>query len=123
MKVIDLLNGIANKEEVPKTIKYIDFIWTFDKEANDYINGSSWLFADIVSDYDDVSTFLNNIIEVVDKEDYFIDIKELKMTQGSIDNKEFIASYITNNRLIINDLIKNQKLIIEKLKEQDNEED
>lgn len=35
MKIIDLLNKIANGEEVPKKIKYREIIWTF--EENTYL--------------------------------------------------------------------------------------
>lgn len=44
IKVIDLLNKIANGEEVPKKIKY-NIIWNFDEEIKDYVsecNGESF---------------------------------------------------------------------------------
>lgn len=36
MKVIDLLNKLANGEEVPNKIKYCDEILTYDKEIDNY---------------------------------------------------------------------------------------
>ena len=36
MKVIDLLNKIANGEEVPKKIKWRDKIWTYNNKDQDY---------------------------------------------------------------------------------------
>ena len=43
MKIIELLNKIANGEEVPKRIKYINSIWEYDKETKDYFNDDLWL--------------------------------------------------------------------------------
>lgn len=37
IKIIDLLNKIANNEEVPKKIKYNDEIWEYYKDSGDYI--------------------------------------------------------------------------------------
>ena len=37
MKIIDLLNKIANGEEVPKQIKYRDWLYEFEKDCNDYM--------------------------------------------------------------------------------------
>ena len=36
MKVIDLLNKIANGEEVPKKIKYLSYEYEFNKEDKEY---------------------------------------------------------------------------------------
>ena len=36
MKIIDLLNKIANGEEVPKKIKYKNIIWHFNKKDKTY---------------------------------------------------------------------------------------
>ena len=43
MKVIDLLNKIANGEEVPKRIKYINSIWEYDEKTKDYFHDDLWL--------------------------------------------------------------------------------
>jgi len=43
MKIIDLLNKIANGEDVPKRIKYINSIWEYDEETKDYIHDDLWL--------------------------------------------------------------------------------
>lgn len=37
MKVIDLLNRIANGEEVPKKIKYDEHIWLFKEGVREYL--------------------------------------------------------------------------------------
>lgn len=38
MKVIDLLNKIANEEEVPKKIKAQNYIWTYEENFKQYKN-------------------------------------------------------------------------------------
>ena len=47
MKIIDLLNKIANGEEVPKKIKYHDAIFTLREEKDDYINAYTWFTNEI----------------------------------------------------------------------------
>jgi len=49
MKVIDLLNKIANGEEVPKKIKYINSIWKYDKETKDYFHDDLGLIYSMTS--------------------------------------------------------------------------
>ena len=36
IRVIDLLNKIANGEDVPKKIKYDEYIYNYSKECKDY---------------------------------------------------------------------------------------
>ena len=38
LRIIDLINKIANNEELPKKIKYDDVIWDYDYTIGDYIN-------------------------------------------------------------------------------------
>jgi len=73
MKVIDLLNKIANNEELPKYIKYDSYKWVFCKEFKDYKKlcdkhdeYTDWLF----EEYDLINS-LNDEIEIIEdtKED------------------------------------------------------
>lgn len=66
MKVIDLLNKIANNEEVPLRIKYDDEIYIYNFEIKDYefIDRCGWLM--------DISRgngneFLNDEIEIIEE--------------------------------------------------------
>ena len=53
IKVIDLLNKIANGEELPEEIKYDNTIWQYNKAKTDYYQdiGSTklYFFADSIS--------------------------------------------------------------------------
>ena len=59
MKIIDLLNKIANEEEVPKKIKYNNETFTIRKEKDDYTSQNHW-FTDRFSLLD-----LNEEVEVI----------------------------------------------------------
>ena len=108
MKVIDLLNKIANGEEVPRKFTYNGYLWEYD------INNKMWFyyFGEGKNHRFDklfyLNMCLNDEVEILDEEDEFIDIEEI--TQECFDNWTCAKH--------INDLIKNQKLIINKLKEE-----
>ena len=74
IKIIDLLNKIANGEEVPKKIKYDDEIFTLNeiilenskKNIDYYLSGRSLLlFEDIIN----VHLHLNDEVEILDDEE------------------------------------------------------
>jgi hypothetical protein len=64
MKVIDLLNKIANGEEVPKKIKYRDWLYEFEKDCNDYLCQYDSL---LYRENDDVRQFLNDEVEIIEE--------------------------------------------------------
>ena len=63
MKVIDLLNRIANGEDVPSPIYHNGLYYDF--EDGDYFNQEniSWLFND-----NDINTILNDTVEILKEE-------------------------------------------------------
>lgn len=115
IKIIDLYNIIADGQ-IPKKIKYNTRIYEYDAEQDDYstfvISHYEYLLDDI-----NVTSQLNDEVEILD-EDEFIDIEELDVECddcGRIDGI-YMARPEVEERKIINDLIKNQKKIIERLK-------
>ena len=112
MKVIDLLNKIANGEEVPKKIKHHwEYEYKFDELRNEYCYmdnenrrfDEEWLVMSMIKDE----------VEILDEEDEFIDIRELGIPEiDTVENER-----ICRAEHKINDLIKNQKKIIEEIKE------
>lgn len=67
MKVIDLLNKIANGEEVPKKIKYLNIIY----KATYRPNGDLFQYVDITNDEEYFSYYcvplrLNDEVEVIE---------------------------------------------------------
>ena len=121
IKIIDLLNKIANGEEVPKEIKIKTSEGTiapFFLSDDEYINvytGNSLL--QCLDEFD-----LNDEVEILDEEDEFEDIEELNIerTWQNEFKTEPVLRYIYKEDMEdiehkINQLIKNQKKIIEKL--------
>lgn len=73
MKIIDLLNKIANREEVPKKIKYRKCIFEYEEKYKDYFtkNGiipttfdTNGIFRNIFLDY---NNFLNDEVEIIEE--------------------------------------------------------
>ena len=66
MKIIDLLNKIANGEEVPKKIKYDDDIYEYDYDEKNYahffIDHYNYLFDE------DIMQILDNKVEILEEE-------------------------------------------------------
>ncbi len=111
MKIIDLLNKIAKGEEVPKTITYMGSVYDYDNECKDYedIMTGDLFFDDRYNTHvlnDEVAIVLE---EVEDKE--YEDIEEIKLvdTQNLWDRDIVIGDKL-------NALIRNQKYILEQLK-------
>lgn len=132
MKIIDLLNRIANGEEVPKKFRYDNNIFVYDEEDKDYIysNGNVSFFTDYFTDIyhlEDVLMILNDEVEII--EDEFIDIKEIenKCKRNKIltedESKENIVRNFNMLANKINDLIKNQHLLINKINERNDKND
>mgnify|MGYP003289694863 CR=1 FL=1 len=116
MKIIDLLNKIANGEEVPKKIKYDEMI--FEYQGSDWLcKKNGWWF--ITSD-DKILENLNDEVEILDEEDEFEDIVEygkpvlLELQCEDIKLRD-LQSYMYLLAKDQNTLIKNQKKIIDKL--------
>lgn len=80
MKVIDLLEKIANGEEVPKKIKYTSLIWEYNKEIKDYFNDDLWLFYSLNS-----IGLIEGKVEIIEdtsKEDK--KIEKIELTNGGL---------------------------------------
>lgn len=100
MKIIELLNKIANGEEVPKKIKYRNWLYEFKKNYNDYLCQYDSL---LYRENDDVRQFLNDEVEILDN------LEEEKKIPEKLPTYDCIDAYskfdINDNRKIINELI------------------
>jgi hypothetical protein len=69
LRIIDLINKIANNEELPKKIKYDDVIWDYDYTIGDYINEDK-VKALIESLFWGNSTFsfINDEVEIIEED-------------------------------------------------------
>ena len=103
IRVIDLLNKIANGEEVPRKIHYQNDDFTLTDTFKNYVNEYNDLL-EIVS-----GTELNDEVEILDEEDEFEDIEDIISIETPIDYDIIMT---------LNKLIKNQKKIIMRLKDE-----
>lgn len=66
MKIIELLIRIANKEEIPKKIKYSSKIWELEEHNGDYKNEDTYLF-EYLFKYINTKTFINYKVEIIEE--------------------------------------------------------
>ena len=107
MKIIDLLNKIANNEEVPKKIKINGII--FDYQGDDYLYKDKkakeyWLFS---AGYTDkfvwLDSFLNTNVEIIEEEKKIpekitvqdlLDLDTGSLLKRIVDNQNEIIDYL-----------------------------
>lgn len=94
MKVIDLLNKIANGEEVPKYITYVN-------RLNDEFETMMICKENIIYKLDNDIIELNSVVEVTEEEKK---IPEKLSTKTPFDDKEKEV-FILENRVKINEII------------------
>lgn len=105
MKIIDLLVKISQGEKMPKKIKYEGYVWEYDKVAKDYYRNDIdeeyiYLFQELFKK--EIGFFINNEVEIIEEDKKII---RLEFEEGNIEEKLFLARYITHNRAKINELI------------------
>lgn len=67
IRIIDLLNKIYNNDNIPKKIIYDNCKWEYLSEYSDYKNeDKGYLFGYYIANYDDIHSFLNQEIEIVE---------------------------------------------------------
>ena len=113
IKVIDLLNKIANGEEVPEKIKYRNCIFreTFGTGINpDYVNYDNTYLLEYVSNEADS---LNEIVEIIE-EQQDIDIQSIEEIEPAMNGN---ACVIDNKTWTLNQVIQAVKQLDKKIKE------
>jgi hypothetical protein len=120
MKVIDLLNKIANNEELPLKIKLEQGVFTLREDCG----GNKWYGREY--DHKDIFETINQNLEYVLLEEIELieekkielpeELKEILIPSSLSDSDDF--RFIFN---YINDLIKNQKQIVDYLKYKEEE--
>lgn len=126
IKIIDLLNKIANGEEVPTDIKVGIHKFYKCRKHNvyddfDYQNEDGEYLLDYLSEYEYITEYLSNEVEILDEEDEFEDIVEwgepaLEEVKTKTDYTiKDLQRYIYILMQTQNDLTKNQKKIIERI--------
>ena len=110
IKIIDLFKKIANGEETPYKIIYNNVEYTYEYDVQDYWEEEyNYLFEKLFCE-NETKIALEIEVEILDEEEEFEDIEEVDLgilNDQSSKNREF--------KIRINQLIKNQKKIIERL--------
>ena len=114
MKVITIyeLMGLIKDGQAPKKIKYKNIIYylTEDIEYRDRI--SSNLLLDIYGNTCSILDFLNDTVEILSEEnDEWEDMEEMTLSPKNIS----LTNVVLENRSAINQLVKNQKYLKERL--------
>lgn len=111
MKVIDLLNKIANGEDVPEKIKYENYIYWYVKNLKDYYNAQVEYRSYLISYKYHNTDFLNDEVEIIEdtpKED-----KKMEKL-GAFNIKKFYDDYPETAQFIL-EMFKKQEEIIDKV--------
>ena len=102
MKIVELINKIANDEEVPKKIKYKNEIWEYYEDITNYIRPGkpNTLFTMYY-----IHKILNDEVEIIDIEEWKV-IDEFPnyeiSTKGNIRTKEYVdaRNHIRQSKLL-----------------------
>lgn len=102
--IIELINKIANREEVPQKIKYIDKIYIYTEENQDYLDTEDEFYL-LGYTFGNLSTrdFINDKVEILEEDK---DIELLNLDTDKLKGKEVIRAidYLLEGR--INELVK-----------------
>jgi hypothetical protein len=108
MKIIDLLNKIANNEEVPKEVRYKTHYWKYNKERNDYRDeDNDFVFS--CSNYDIVDMLMGEIEIIEEKpkkiEKLDIDKNDIAWCEGNMKTDEEMVDIMLEMKNKINEII------------------
>lgn len=113
------LLGLIKDGKAPKKIKVTGRIYEYDEKYDFYYTKSnkanySVSLGGMEDEINLVANAFNDNVEILDEEDEFIDIEEIKNEREELEWNE------TSPQYKINQLIKNQKKIIERLSNERN---
>lgn len=109
------LLGLVKDGKAPKKVLLNGIV--FEYQGDDYLykdedKKEHWLFSVSYTDkYMWLENFLNDYVEIIEEPKK---IEKLELESGKIDDKEFLAKYITHNRHKINEIIDEINKIKEK---------
>ena len=95
IRIIDLLNKIANNEEMPKKIKYKKLIYVYEEGAygwSYYIqnSGIKFLLTDIFNSIDGILNILNDEVEIIEENKIPEKLGKIEDNDGYMDQSDVI---------------------------------
>lgn len=109
--IIEIINKIANREEVPQKIKYIDKIYIYTEENQDYLDTEDefyllgYTFSNLRK-----RDFINDKVEILEEDE---DIEEIKFLE------EFTDSYYDTCLIKLGDKMNEVIREVNKLRKED----
>ena len=120
MKIIDLLNKIANGEEVPRSVFYKGEDFVFNCNENTYVCCGRYL-TPLFSEYNmKQENFLNDEVEISDESNNLL-IKEIERLNNIIDGIETYCNiaigmnFNMNNNELQNQIVEDYTKMLDKL--------
>lgn len=113
IRIIDLLNKIYNNDNIPKRIIYDNCKWEYLSEYSDYKNEyKSYLFGYYIANYDDIHSFLNQEIEIIEEDkptieklDLFDDLQDILNSSDESIVLNAIHKCLTAEKYKLNEII------------------
>ena len=113
MKIIDLLNKIANGEEVPEKVKYCGSEYLYLNHRKDYKNMELDFDSCIIDSKYHNLDWLNDTVEIIEEQEE-IDIQSIEEIEPAMNGN---ACVIDNKTWTLNQVIKAVKQLDKKIKE------
>ena len=113
IKIIDLLNKIANDESYRPTVKYQEMTYTYQWDIGDYTNDFNSEYG-IFSDWA-LNLMLNNEAEIIEEQED-IDIQSIEEIELAMNGNAYV---IDNKTWTLNQVIKAVKQLEKKIKEKE----
>ena len=109
MKVIDILNKIANGEEIPEKIRVKYRIFEKYLNHNAYLNTEDEenykYLTDLPRLYDDDRDWLNEEVEIIEENKKIEKITKVVCDSDLIDRNHFVIEYLAELKYKINEII------------------
>jgi MinD superfamily P-loop ATPase len=112
IKIIDLLNKIANGEETANNVKYDGDEWKWNNKIQDFENNEGDFLFDLVK-YNTTQEFMNAELEIIEEQEE-IDIQSIEEIEPSMNGN---ACIIDNKTWTLNQVIKAVKQLDKNIKE------
>lgn len=113
MKIIDLLNKIANGEEVPEKVKYCGSEYLYLNHRKDYKNMELDFDSCIIDSKYHNLDWLNDTVEIIEEQEE-IDIQSIEEIEPAMNGNAYV---IDNKTWTLNQVIKAVKQLDKKIKE------
>lgn len=104
MKVIELLNKIANGEEVPKKIKYLIYEYTYNDNDEEYQRNQNGEIIGLGEDRR-LDIVLCDEVEIIEEDKKIEKIKKVVCDSDLIDRNHFVIEYLAELKYKINEII------------------